>query len=304
VGQQFRRWLKNKAIDPRLIYDPVARDVVRKLRCRRLCIQIDRVQIKRRQNVLMLSVSYRKRAIPLAWICLPHCGNSRYRQWVELLDYLETLLADDMSVIILADREFGSVDRLRDVVKKGWWYAIRLKSNVECYDLAWGQPFDWLPLNALAPAIGSHDALTDLKITKAELYRIHLACAWAVGSDEPWFIATNLPFPIQALKEYRRRFGCEELFSDLEKRGFNWEDSLIRDPTRFSRLLLALALLTVFLLSLGRHLRLHGYDLEITSPSHRRRLRLFQTARRWLQRHLAQDRVPLLLCLHPLGQFT
>lgn len=304
VGQQFRRWLKNQAIDPRMIYDPVAREVVRKLRCRRLRIQIDRVQIKRRQNVLMMSVSYRKRAIPLAWIGLPHRGNSHYRHWVELLDYLETLLVDDMSVIILADREFGSVDRLRYVVKKGWGYAIRLKGNVECYDPAWGQPFDWLTLDAFAPAVGTHYALTDIKITKAQLYPIHLACAWAVGSDEPWFIATNLPQPIQALKEYQRRFGCEELFSDLKKRGFNWEDSLIRDPARFSRLILALALLTVFLLSLGRQVRLQHRDLEMTSPAHRRRLSLFQTARRWLQRQLAHDRLPSLLTFHPLGHFT
>jgi len=42
VAQPFRRWLKNQAIDPRLIYDPVAG-----MRCRRLRIQIDRVQIKR-----------------------------------------------------------------------------------------------------------------------------------------------------------------------------------------------------------------------------------------------------------------
>jgi len=304
VGQQFRRWLKNKAIDPRLIYDPVARDIVRKMRCRRLRIQIDRVQIKRRQNVLMMSISYRKRAIPLAWMCLAHRGSSRASQWIELLDYLESLLEDDMSVVILADREFGSVDRLRYVVKKGWCYAIRLKGNVEFYDPSWGQPFDWLPLNAIAPVVGNHYALTDLKMTKAELYPIHLACAWALGRDEPWFIATNLPQPIQALKEYRRRFGCEELFSDLKKRGFNWEDSLIRDPARFSRLLLALALLTVFLLSLGRQLRLQGYDLEITSPSHRRRLSLFQTARRWLRRQLAQNQLPPLIFLHPLGQFT
>ncbi len=291
VGQQFRRWLKNQAIDARLIYDPVARDVVRNLRCRRLRIQIDRVQIKRRQNVLMMSVSYRKRAIPLAWICLPHRGSSRYSQWVELLDYLETLLADDMSVIILADREFGSVERLRYVVKKGWEYAIRLKANVECYDPAWGQPFDWLPLNALAPAVSTHYALTDIKITKAQLYPIHLACA-------------HSPQPIQALKEYRRRFGCEELFSDLKKRGFNWEDSLIRDPARFSRLILALALLTVFLVSLGRQVRLQRCDLEMTSPAHRRHLSLFQTAHRWLQRHLAHDRLPSLLSFHPLGHFT
>lgn len=216
IGQQFRRWLKNSAIDPRLIYDPVAREVVRKMRCRRLRIQIDRVQIKRRQNVLMLSVAYRKRAVPLAWICLPHAGNSRYSQGVELLDYLETLLAADQTVILLADREFGSVDRLRYVVKKGWQYAVRLKGNVEYYDPAWGQPFDWLTLHAIAPACGTRYSLTDIKIVMSALFATHLACAWALDSDEPWFIATNLPQPIQALKEYRRRFGCEELFSDLK----------------------------------------------------------------------------------------
>lgn len=304
VGQQFRRWLKNKAIDPRLVYDPVARQVVRGMRCRRLRIQLDRVQIKRRQNVLMMSVGYRKRAIPLAWICLSHRGNSSYDHWVELLDYLESLLEADMSVIILADREFGSVDRLRYVAKKGWGYAIRLKGNVEFYDPRWGQPFDWLILDTIAPASGSHYALTDIKLTMSALYSTHLACAWALGSDEPWFIATNLPQPIQALKEYRRRFGCEELFSDLKKRGFNWETSLLRDPLRFSRLLLALALLTVFLLSLGRRLRLLGYDLEITSPSHRRRLSLFQTAHRWLRHRFALGRLPPCLSPQPLWLFA
>ncbi len=36
IGQQFRRWLKNQAITPRLIYDPVAREVVKNQRSRRL----------------------------------------------------------------------------------------------------------------------------------------------------------------------------------------------------------------------------------------------------------------------------
>ncbi len=85
IAQQFRRWLKHPAIDSR-IYDPVARGVLQKMRCRHLRVQIDRVQIKPRQNVLMMSVSYRKRAIPLAWICLPHKGSSHYRHWTELLD--------------------------------------------------------------------------------------------------------------------------------------------------------------------------------------------------------------------------
>jgi hypothetical protein len=301
VAQQFRRWLKNSAIDSGMIYDPVARRILQKMRCRRVRVQIDRVQIRQRQNVLMMSVSYRKRAIPLAWICLAHRGNSQCRHWIALLDYLESILPDDMTAVILADREFGSVDRLDYVAGKGWDYAIRLKGNVMFYLPNLRQA---LLLNQIAPQIGTQYALTDIRITKANFYPIHLACAWALGSDEPWFIATNLTQPIQALKEYRRRFGCEELFSDLKKRGFNWEDSMIRDAARFSRLLLALTLLTVFLLELGRSVRLHQYDLELVSPSHRRRLSLFQTAYRWLRRRLSQDRLPQWWHLGLFWQFA
>lgn len=292
IGQQFRRWLKNRHIDERMIYDPIAREILSKMRYRCIRVQLDRVQIKTRQNVLMLSVWYRHRAIPLAWICLPHRGHSKPAHWQELLDYLHTIVPAGRDVLILADREFGNPRRLGDVERKGWHYAIRLKGNCYFYDPAWGQPFDWWQLNQISPRPGKSYAIADLRLGMSELFRFHLACAWAVGSDEPWFIATNLDTPLQALKEYARRFGCEELFSDLKKRGFNWQDSRIADPQRMARLLLALALLVFFLLALGRQLRLKRLDLELTSPAHRSRLSLFQTARRWLLRRLAQQRLP------------
>ena len=292
VGQQFRRWLKNKHIDERMVYDPIAREILQKIRYSRLRIQMDRVQIKTRQNVLMMSVWYRHRAIPLAWICLPHRGNSKQSQWAELMDYLEQILPSEKTVIVLADREFGNPDRLAYVEGKDWDYAIRLKGNTYFYDPLWGQPFDWWQLDQIAPRRGNSYAIPDLLLTMGDRFPCHLACAWAVGSNEPWLIVTNLDDPILALKEYARRFGCEELFSDLKKRGFNWEDSRIPDPQRLSRLLLALALLVFFLLALGRQLRLKHLDLELTSPSHRTRLSLFQTARRWLLRRLAKSRLP------------
>jgi len=304
IGQQFRRWLKNDHLDARVIYDPVARRLVSQMRGCRLRIQIDRVQLKKRHNILMLSLHYRRRAIPLVWQCLSHSGSSHDRDWQALLAYLHTLLQPDQSVIILADREFGHIARLRCVTQHGWSYAIRLKSSLAFYDRAWGLSFEWLTLAQIAPARGTRYALLDIALTKGGLWFTHLACAWAVGSDDPWFIATNLAQPIQALKEYARRFGCEELFSDLKKRGFQWENSMLRDAGRMSRLLLVLALLTVFLVMLGRHVRRQGLDREIASPSHCRRLSLFQMARRWLQRRLAQDRLPEWLTWYPLGQLT
>lgn len=292
VGQQFRRWLKNKHVDERMVYDPIAREILEKIRYRRIRVQIDRVQIKTRQNVLMMSVWYRQRAVPLAWICLSHRGHSKQSHWEELLDYLQTILPDERSVIVLADREFGNPRRLGYVERKGWDYAIRLKGNCCFYDPSWGQPFDWWQVHQISPRPGNRYAIPDLRLGMSEFFPFHLACAWAIGSDEPWLIATNLDTPIHALKEYARRFGCEELFSDLKKRGFNWEDSRIHSPQRLARLLLALALLVFFLLALGRQLRLQQLDLELTSPSHRTRLSLFQTARRWLLRRLAQDHLP------------
>ncbi len=86
-----------------------------------------RVQMKYCQNVLMLSIFYRKRARPLAWHCLPHHGLSRLQQRQTLLDYLQAILPNGKEVIILADREFGSPDRLNSGVKKGWSYAILLE---------------------------------------------------------------------------------------------------------------------------------------------------------------------------------
>lgn len=304
VAQQFRRWLQNKHIDERMIYDPIAREILSKLRYRCVRIQIDRVQIKTRQNVLMMSVWYRQRAIPLAWICLPYRGHSKQSQWQELMDYLEAILPRHLAVIVLADREFGNPERMAYVERKGWKYAIRLKGDCYFYDPTWKQPFDWWQLDAIAPQQGTQFAIPDLRLTMGSLFPFHLACAWAKGSDEPWFIATNLENPIHALKEYVRRFGCEELFSDLKKRGFNWEESRIHTPERMSRLLLALALLIFFLLALARQLRLTNLDLELTSPSHRLRFSLFQTARRWLLRRLAQHCLPDSLFLFHLRRFA
>lgn len=304
VAQQFRRWMKNQSIDARLVYDPIAREILGKIRYRRVRVQLDRVQIKTRQNVLMLSVWYRQRAIPLAWLCLSHRGSSKQSHWQELLDYLQSILPEGLEVIILADREFGNPDRLRYVEKQGWDYAIRLKGNCFFYDPDWGQPFDWWQLDYISPRPGNRFAIPDLRLGMSAFFPFHLACAWTVGSKDPWFIATNLDTPMHALTEYARRFGCEELFSDLKKRGFNWEDSRIRSPERMARFLLALALLVFFLLALGRQLRLNRLDLELTSPSHRTRLSLFQTARRWLLRRLTRHQLPDSLFLPHLRRFA
>ena len=68
-----------------------------------------------------------------------------------------------------------------------------------------------------------------------------------MDSDDPWLLATNLTPTRRVISEYKRRFGCEEFFSDMKARGFNVEKLRLRYAKRFERLLIVLVLLAFWL---------------------------------------------------------
>jgi hypothetical protein len=283
VAQRFRRWLKNPRIDERAVYDPVARQLLLSLRHTRLRLQIDRTMIDDRFNVLMVSLAYRRRAIPLAWMVLPHLGNSTFMEREEILSHVADLLPVGATVLVLGDREFGTPDMMRSVQCYGWDYCLRVKGNAHAY-LPTGC---WVQLRDLAPVPGTHYYLTDVFLTKSHDYGpIHFALACDDASDDPWFIATNLCPSRQTLRDYARRFGCEELFSDIKARGFNLALSHLLHPDRFSRLLVAIALLYLWVLSIARRVCITGQMRSLTYRIHDRRYSMFQIGRRWLAKQL------------------
>jgi hypothetical protein len=90
----------------------------------------------------------------------------------------------------------------------------------------------------------------------------------------------------RALRDYARRFGCEEFFSDIKARGFRLDLSQLQYPDRFSRLFLAIALLYVWVLSVARRLCFTEQAIRWTARSLSQRYSLFQFARRWLAKQL------------------
>jgi hypothetical protein len=283
VAQRFRRWLKNPRNDTRAIYDPVARQLLVSLRHTRLRLQIDRTMIDDRFNVLMVSIAYRRRAIPLAWMVLSHLGNSTFMEREELLSHIDELLPVGATVLVLGDREFGTPDMMRSVRGYGWDYCLRVKGTSYAY-LPTGC---WMQLRELAPSPGAHYYLTDVRLTKAHDYGpLHFALACDDASDDPWFIATNGCPSQRTLRDYARRFGCEELFSDIKARGFNLALSQLQHPDRFSRLLVAIALLYVWVLCLARRICITRQMRALTYRLFEQRYSLFQIGRRWLAKQL------------------
>jgi hypothetical protein len=115
---------------------------------------------------------------------------------------------------------------------------------------------------------------------------LHFALACDDTSNDPWFIATNRCPSQRTLRDYARRFGCEELFSDIKARGFHLELSQLLHVDRFSRLLLAIALLYVWVLSIARRVCITRQFRSLTYRVFDHRYSLFQIGRRWLSKQL------------------
>jgi hypothetical protein len=74
----------------------------------KLYLAIDRSQWKN-INLLMVSLIWSRRAIPLAWRLLPHIGNCNQEEQESVLSpILERL--KEYEIVVLGDREFCSLD--------------------------------------------------------------------------------------------------------------------------------------------------------------------------------------------------
>lgn len=293
VAQRFRRWLKNPAVDEQVIYDPVVKRLLYALRSTRLRIQIDRTMIDDRFNVLILSLYYRKRAIPLVWqVISTGKGNSNQSHWQAIFAHLAELLPPNVEIMILGDREFGQPDMITLLRQYNWDYCLRLKRNYWVYSLKWGL---WLRLSELTLEPGQSRFFTNVWLTKSkQVGGLHLALALDENSDDPWIIATSQTPSARTLREYARRFACEELFSDMKARGFHLETSQLQHAERFSKLVLVVALLIVWMITLARQVRIQRLDRQLTYRYAQGRYSLFQIGRRWLKKQLTlgRDTVP------------
>lgn len=92
-----------------------------------LTVVIDRTQW-RDKNLLMVSIIWHQRAIPLHWQFLPRKGNSSFAQQQALFTSILPLLKD-YPITVLGDREFCSVELGQWLENQGLTICLRLKRN-------------------------------------------------------------------------------------------------------------------------------------------------------------------------------
>ncbi len=299
ITRRLSRLLDNPAIRVREWYEPIARQWLENQwhRVQEIHLIVDGTKVGFGHQLLMVSLAYRSRAIPIAWTWVKHVrGHSSAYKQMALLNYVRTLLPVGAAVFLVGDCEFGSVEVLKWLDQWHWFYVMRQKSDTYIWLEQYG---NWKPFGSFLHKAGESFWLGHGYLTASQIYPTNLLAHWQVGEKEPWYLATNLPDRNTSLKHYQRRMWVEEMHGDFKKHGFDLECTMLRDFSHLSRLTLAVALLYVWLISVGSH-TIHQGLRHLVDRHDRRDLSIFQIGLRFIQRRLTNAlpvSVPLCACL-------
>jgi len=194
--------------------------------------------------VLTVGINVGSVCIPLVWKVLPQStkngnSNSRHRKNV-IKQVLEILPANEIQALLM-DREFCGDDWLEWLEENEVPFVLRIKKNTVV-----GNTLAHLYKRKPTDKVGvwGMPLFFDGKVDKGK--RIYVVSNRINGKD--------------AMEIYRRRWGIEQLFSHLKKRGFNLEDTHLTDKKKVERMM---ALVSVsFLLSYGWGLHLRSYEKQ------------------------------------------
>ena len=214
-------------------------------------------------NILMVSMIWRKRAIPIYWKMLDRQGNSTLENQQLVLTPVFAALSN-YSLLVLGDREFcaGRVTRHASVTLANWLreekvdFCLRLKKNV-CIKT---EEELWTELKMLGLEPGNSFFNQEVTIRKtAPIEGFNLAGKWLgkyrnITTKEPWYILTSLTDLQAAVDTYAKRFGIEEMFRDFKGGGYNLEKTNLTGD-RLSKLLILLSLAYLKSIIQGIHIK-------------------------------------------------
>jgi hypothetical protein len=283
--RRLSRFLASSAVDVRSWYRATAKTwlEIQAQHVGEILLIVDGTKIGFGYQLLMVSLAYRHRAVPIAWSWIRHVrGHSSAAKQIVLLKYVRSLIPQNTPVFLVGDSEFGSIAVLQQLKQWRWFFALRQKGNT---GLWLDEQGGWQRLDSFARKAGQSAWCPNGYLTQSEIQPVSVLIHWQKGEKEPWCLATNLPDASLTLRYYRKRMWIEEMFADFKKHGFDLESTMLRNSPRLSRLTLAVAFLYIWLLSVGSRTIRAGLR-HFVDRKDRRDLSLFQIGLRFIDRCL------------------
>lgn len=288
VEKRMKRWLINDNISVKEYLMPFAAALLRNLGLPEIVLAIDGSVVGRGCVTLMVSVIYKKRALPLGYIVVEgKKGHLPEDCHLQLLECIYPLIPENTGrVVLLGDGEFDGIRLQEQMEKWGWKYVCRTAvSNVFFIE---DEPFTIGALASMLPQ-GFYNKVKNVKFTHRKYGPVTLIAWWEEGHKEPLYLVSNFTSGKMACNYYEKRFRIETFFSDQKSRGFNIHKSHLSDPERLARLLIASCIAYIWIIFLGTFALNNGW-VKIIHRKDRCDLSLFQLGLRLLEYFLDHDR--------------
>jgi hypothetical protein len=248
MERQLQRWIANERIVMRVIFKWWIMWIVQLWGKAAFLILVDETKLSDHVAVMMVGLAYQGSAIPLIWRAYDveaYPEEGQVRLISELLQQVRHVLPDDQAVLLLADRGLGTSPAWQaHLSEMNWRYLLRVQRTtlIRLQDQK-PQP--------LARLVGYGQRWTGRAqvFKKAGWQWKWVYLVWELGYAEPCCLFSNQPDLSPDL--YARRFQHEASFRDLKSDGFQWHRSHVWIPAHVERLLLGLALATLWSLTEG-----------------------------------------------------
>lgn len=247
---QAKRWLKGKWVDWDTFFAPYIVPLLERLsRSGELVLVVDGTSTGQGCSTLMLSVVWKKYAIPIVWMTrqAPK-GHFADSQHLDLLKQCEGILPTQgkYRVVLLGDGEFDG-NGLRDFCwDKGWEFVLRtsVDKKIDC-------GVETARIDSLLPMLENQS----LVFVENGCGRDNAILWRAKGQKDPIPLLTNMDLGPMACRYYRLRFKIETMFKQMKSDGFHLNKSMLQHADRVANFLIVVALAFILVFCVGQLLR-------------------------------------------------
>ena len=253
VERRLQRWLSNERVVLKVLWLSWIRWIMRLIGGEEVVVLIDETKLGKHLGVMMVGLAYRRCCIPLVWrVYDPKAYPAEGQVGIikQLLLVLREALETDTQVIIQADRGIGTSPKLVEVIQSlGFNYLMRVQGQTR-FRHRNGKEYPLKHLVKMGESWAGHGSV----FKKHGWLSLHVYVYWELGYDDLWCLVSNLSH--LCAKDYACRYWQEASFRDLKSDGWQWQRSQVWLPQHADRLILAMALAYVWILSHGTHIAL------------------------------------------------
>lgn len=243
--QYISRFLASDEVDVASVMASYGLQLCKKLTAcgEQLILMLDQSKVGNGLEMLMVSISMGGRALPLLWLVKETKGAIGFLEQKQLLEKVYKILPCEFSILLMADRFYGTSSLVEWCQNHQWSYRIRLKGNL-IFQHQGGE------------ITGRDAAALGVKVINGACFnatevKTNIGILQDPDYDEPWLIAMDCPASEYKTRDYGMRWPIEAMFSDFKSRGFGITETQLEHADRIERLILVMALAMYWSTSAG-----------------------------------------------------